>query len=50
MREAAGFTLIELMIVIVIIGVISTVALLSATWPAYRAARGNIAVALRHTG
>ncbi|MDY6956460.1 MAG: type II secretion system minor pseudopilin GspH [Pseudomonadota bacterium] len=33
MRETAGFTLIELMIVIVIIGVISTVALLSTRGP-----------------
>ena len=31
-------------------GIALTIALLSATWPAYRAARGNIAVALRHTG
>ncbi len=31
-------------------GIALTIALLSATWPAYRAARENIAVALRHTG
>jgi putative ABC transport system permease protein len=31
-------------------GIALSIALLSATWPAYRAARGNIAVALRHAG
>jgi putative ABC transport system permease protein len=31
-------------------GIALSVALLAATWPAYRAARANIAVALRHTG